>query len=272
MIDFFKELNAAVTICDENCIITYMNDKSAKINEKDGGYDLIGKNLYDCHPEPSKSHLKRLMKEKRDNCYTIEKNGIKKMIYQAPWYEEKKFKGLVEISFEIPFEMPHFIRDSNVLIRFISKEDKGKILSILNEYWASPYIVTHGVKHDASSLPGFAAEENGEIVGIITFNVDNKQLEIISLNSLKEKRGTGTKLMNAVESFAFENNIRRIHMITTNDNNHAIYFYRKRGYNIIAIHENAIDFARKLKPEIPEIGIDNIPIKDEIELEKIIKY
>ena len=270
MIDYFKELNAAVTICDENGIITYINDKSAKTFEKDGGYDLIGQNLFDCHPEPSKSQLKKLMQEKRNNCYTIEKNGIKKMIYQSPWFEDNKFKGFVEISFEIPFEMPHFVRDNNVLIRFISKDDKGKVLIILNEFWSSPFIVTHGVKHDASSLPGFAAEINGEITGLITFRIENNQLEIISLNSLKENRGIGTKLLNAVESFALENNIKRIHLITTNDNNHAIYFYRKRGYKIFAVRENAVEYSRKLKPEIPEFGIDNIPIKDEIELEKFI--
>jgi GNAT superfamily N-acetyltransferase len=271
MKDCFKEFNASVTICDENGIITYMNDKSAKTFEKDGGIGLIGQNLYDCHPEPSKSQLKGLMMDKKSNCYTIEKNGIKKLIYQSPWFEEKVFKGFIEMAVELPAEMPHFVRDNNVVIRFVSKDDKGKILGILNEHWASPIIVTHGIKHDASSLPGFVSEEKGEITGLITFHIENDELEIISLNSLKGNRGTGTKLLNAVESFALEHNMKRIHMVTTNDNNPAIYFYRKRGYSLFAIHENAVDYARKLKPEIPEIGIDNIPIKDEIELEKIIK-
>jgi len=44
------------------------------------------------------------------NVYTIEKAGIKKMIYQTPWYQNGKVAGLVEISIEIPFDMPHFIR------------------------------------------------------------------------------------------------------------------------------------------------------------------
>jgi hypothetical protein len=51
----------------------------------------------------------------------------------------------------------------------------------------------------------------------------------------------------------------------------AIRFYQLRGFSLIAIHRNAIEESRKLKPEIPLIGIDGIPIKDEIEMEFIVK-
>ena len=44
------------------------------------------------------------------NTYTIEKNGIKKMIYQTPWFNEGVVSGLVEISMELLEEMPHHIR------------------------------------------------------------------------------------------------------------------------------------------------------------------
>lgn len=104
------ELHAAVTVCDENGVILEMNDKAAATFEKDGGRALIGKSLYDCHPEPARSRLQELMASQAPNCYTIEKNGIHKMIYQAPWYEDGKHRGLVEISFEIPSAMPHFVR------------------------------------------------------------------------------------------------------------------------------------------------------------------
>ena len=45
------------------------------------------------------------------NAYTIEKNGIKKLIYQTPWFMDGKFSGLVEISLPLPEELPHFIRN-----------------------------------------------------------------------------------------------------------------------------------------------------------------
>lgn len=109
-IDYFKSLNVAVTICDENGLIVYMNEKSTLTFQKYGGADMLGKNLLDCHPEPAKSKLAKMLQTHEPNSYTIEKNGIKKLIYQAPRFEDGEFKGYAELSLEIPFEMPHFIR------------------------------------------------------------------------------------------------------------------------------------------------------------------
>jgi hypothetical protein len=108
--DWADQLPAAVTICNIEGIILYMNNLSASIFSKDGGRNLIGKTLFDCHPEPAKSKLDDLLHNPRVNIYSIEKKGIKKMIYQAPWYRDGQFAGLVEISFPIPDEIPHFVR------------------------------------------------------------------------------------------------------------------------------------------------------------------
>ncbi|MBI5020692.1 MAG: PAS domain-containing protein [Ignavibacteriales bacterium] len=105
-----NEFPGAVTVCDENGIILEMNEKAIKTFESDGGAKLIGTNLIECHPEPSRSKLIELLKTQRRNVYTIEKNGIKKIIYQSPWYTDGKYSGLVELSLEIPFELPHFVR------------------------------------------------------------------------------------------------------------------------------------------------------------------
>ncbi len=107
---WIKEFPAAVTVCDAQGIILEMNDKAAKTFEKDGGYQLIGKNLLDCHPEPARSKTQQLLAAGEKNVYTIEKNGIKKMIFQSPWFQNGKYAGFVELSLEIPFEVPHFIR------------------------------------------------------------------------------------------------------------------------------------------------------------------
>lgn len=110
-INWFKEFPAAITVCNANGVIIEMNDKSIQTFQNDGGKELIGKNLFDCHPEPSKSTVKELLKQQKTNCYTIEKNGKKKLIYQSPWFENGKYSGLVELSFEIPVDMPHHIRE-----------------------------------------------------------------------------------------------------------------------------------------------------------------
>lgn len=109
--DYFNELPAAITICDTEGKIIYLNRKAAEVFHDDGGYNLIGQNLFACHSNESIEKIKSILKEEKPNSYTIEKSGKKKFIYQTPFYENKILKGLIEFSFEIPFELPHFKRD-----------------------------------------------------------------------------------------------------------------------------------------------------------------
>ena len=110
MRDWIQDACIAVTVCDAKGVIIEMNAKAAKTFKKRGGADLIGKNLLDCHPGPAKTKLKKLLKKPRANAYTIEKNGVKKLIYQLPWHKSGKFAGIVELSLELPEKMPHFVR------------------------------------------------------------------------------------------------------------------------------------------------------------------
>jgi DUF438 domain-containing protein len=105
-----KELPFAITIADKEGKILEMNDRSVKTFEKYGGAKLIGENLHSCHPGESGIKLAALLKSGKTNCYTIEKNGIRKMIYQSPWFENGEYMGFIELSLELPAEIPHFIR------------------------------------------------------------------------------------------------------------------------------------------------------------------
>jgi transcriptional regulator with PAS, ATPase and Fis domain len=107
---WIQEFPGAVTVCDSDGIILAMNDKSIRTFQDSGGAALIGSNLFDCHPEPSRTRLKELLSAGRTNVYTIEKKGIKKLIYQSPWYVKGSYCGFVELSLEIPAEIPHFVR------------------------------------------------------------------------------------------------------------------------------------------------------------------
>jgi len=109
-LDWIKEFPAAVTVCDKDGILLEMNNKAALGYEKDGGRALIGSNVLDCHPEPARSKTKALLASGEKNIYTIEKHGVRKLIYQSPWYIEGRYAGFVELSLKIPWEMPHFIR------------------------------------------------------------------------------------------------------------------------------------------------------------------
>lgn len=110
MTDFLNELDMAITVCTTDGTIIYMNNKSIKTFEENGGDNLIGTNLLECHPEPARAKLAEMLKLQQPNTYTIEKKGIKKIIIQKPWYSNGKYSGFVELSIEIPTEMPHLKR------------------------------------------------------------------------------------------------------------------------------------------------------------------
>lgn len=109
--DWAFGMNCAVTVCDANLNIIYMNERSRETFAKRGGANLIGHNLLDYHNEHSQQIIHRLIDEGGVNCYTISKEGQRKMIYQTAWRDaDGQVAGLVEISMVIPEEMPHYIR------------------------------------------------------------------------------------------------------------------------------------------------------------------
>jgi len=110
--EILKQLPLAVTICDLDAKIIYMNEKSATTFEKYGGIDLVGKSLYDCHGPHAEEKIKELIETSGTNAYTIEKKGVKKMIYQCPWFKNGKIAGLAELSLVVPADMKHFVRKS----------------------------------------------------------------------------------------------------------------------------------------------------------------
>ena len=108
--DWAMKMNCAVTVCDADCKIIYMNEKSRN-TFAEGTDRLIGTNLMECHPEHAQKTILRLLAEGGVNAYTIEKLGKKKMIYQTAWRNaDGCVGGLVEISMVIPEDMPHYIR------------------------------------------------------------------------------------------------------------------------------------------------------------------
>jgi GNAT superfamily N-acetyltransferase len=152
-------------------------------------------------------------------------------------------------------------------IRPLNTNDRDWVAHLLQEWWAGPKIVTRGKLHHAVDLPGFIAVRKGKPAGLITYNITGDDCEIVSMNSLAEGKGVGSALIDAVKDTATKAGCQRLWLITTNDNTKALRFYQKRGFLLAAVHRNAIEQSRKLKPEIPLTGNDGIPIRDEIELE-----
>ena len=152
-------------------------------------------------------------------------------------------------------------------IRAINAEDGILVNRFLMERWFATYMILRAERVELSGAPGFIAWEDGEIAGLVTFRIAEGVCEVLSLDSLRENRGIGTALLMRAVNEARAAGCERVKLITTNDNIGALRFYQKRGFDMARIYRNAMDVSRKLKPSIPLIGMDGIPLKHEIEFE-----
>ena len=150
-------------------------------------------------------------------------------------------------------------------------QDTEWVQDVLKKYWYSTRIVSKGRIHTGSELPGYIAQISDTRVGLALYEIVGNECEIISLSSFTEFSGVGSRLIESIKSVATEAKCKRIWLITTNDNTLALGFYQRKGFTLRAFYPNAILQSRKLKPEIPLIGHDGIPIRDEIELEMILQ-
>lgn len=155
----------------------------------------------------------------------------------------------------------------SLIVREIDESDRAWLRQFANERWGAPMVVSRGIAYELALLPGFIAEDQGEKVGVLTYHHGGQACEVVSIDSLRPHQGIGTRLLTAVKKTALQAGCTRLWLITTNDNLDALHFYQKRGFVLVAIHRNAIEQSRQLKPQIPLVGDFGIPIRDEIELE-----
>jgi ribosomal protein S18 acetylase RimI-like enzyme len=146
-----------------------------------------------------------------------------------------------------------------------TKNDNEAVLEIIKG-WGSDILVSRGKAHKAQDLDGILAYEKEKIVGIGLYYI-KKDCEIVLLEAFKQNKGIGTQIIEKIKEIVKIKNCKRIWLVTTNSNINAIKFYQKRGFNISNIYINAMEEARKIKPEIPKIAENGIEIRDEIEFE-----
>lgn len=155
-------------------------------------------------------------------------------------------------------------------VREKTTEDLQWLIPYMRENWGSGQIVTKNELHDVTELLGFIAEQNRRPVGVALYELANNECELLLLASFIHKVGIGSTLIEHVKRAAADKGCKRIWLVTTNDNLAAIRFYQLRGFSLAALYKNALEEARKLKPEIPLVGIDGIPLRDEVELEVLL--
>ncbi len=152
----------------------------------------------------------------------------------------------------------------------LTEADRPWANALLRERWGSTHMVTRGVVHDLTQLPGLVAWYGEERMGLLLYRPAGTEWEIVSLDSTLGGHGVGTALLEGVRRLAQASDCRRLWLITTNDNLPALRFYQKRGFHLVAVYPDAVTEARRLKPEIPLIGLEGIPLRDELELEIVL--
>jgi len=154
-------------------------------------------------------------------------------------------------------------------MEYIAKTEKDNkaVLEIIKG-WGSDFLVARGHCYRAEDLDGILASDNGKITGLCLYYIKNNECEIVLLETFIHNKGIGTQLIEKIKNIAKANNCIRIFLVTTNCNINAIRFYQRRGFHISNIYLNAMEEARKIKPEIP-LEEDGIEIRDEIEFETL---
>ncbi|MEW6239324.1 MAG: GNAT family N-acetyltransferase [Chloroflexota bacterium] len=155
-------------------------------------------------------------------------------------------------------------------IHRLTAADLPRLRQFWKERWDDEFVVAHGTVFNPENVSGFLALDDNDWIGLITYTFLDTDCEIVSIDSLRENEGIGTALIEKVIEEAKASQCRRVHVTTTNDNLRALGFYQKRGFQFCALRVNALEKTRNIKPEIPLIGENGIPLRDEIELEMVL--
>lgn len=145
----------------------------------------------------------------------------------------------------------------------VDSADRPWLAEQLFQAFGSSQIVSNGILRDADRLPGWVARMDGVRAGFLCYALENTDMELVTLLVRQRRRGIGKSLIEKAVEFARENDAHRLWLVATNDNKPAHAFYDSCGFELREIREGAIAEARSLKPEIPETGVEGIPIEDE---------
>ena len=145
--------------------------------------------------------------------------------------------------------------------------DREDVARFIERHWGSRKIISSGHVYYPHQCEAIIERQDDEIVGLLTLRVEGDEMELLTLNAIHAGQGIGSSLMLAAIDDARHRSLHRIWLTTTNDNLRVVGFYQRLGFRLVAVNVGAVDQARKIKPQIPEIGIDGIPIHDELVLE-----
>jgi ribosomal protein S18 acetylase RimI-like enzyme len=156
-------------------------------------------------------------------------------------------------------------------VRSLNDEDRPWAVRVETESWGTPVVARLGELVDPTGLPGFVAVLDGRRAGLLTYAVRGDECEVVTIRSLREGRGVGRALLDAVRDAATDAGCVRLWLVTTNNNVRAFALYQRWGMEIVAFHRNAVSAARRLKPSIPERDANGVRIAHEFEFELLLR-
>lgn len=151
----------------------------------------------------------------------------------------------------------------------LGQDRRGEVIPHVLAEWGDP-VISKGEAVDVRDLPGFVALVDGQVAGALLYRIKDGACEIVVLYALLQGQGVGSSLVRAAVQEAQMQQCRCIWLVTTNDNTHAIRFYQRLGFDLVAAHINAFEVTKRMKKEplVGEIlGMDDIPIRHELEFE-----
>ena len=154
----------------------------------------------------------------------------------------------------------------------IQDSDRDEIREFISEHWHAPHICIRDKLYYPHEAEAFIERRDGKVAGIVTYEQQGDAILMITQNSIAPGAGIGASLVLKVIEEARKRKVRRIWLTTTNDNLKSIGFYQRMGFRLVAVHRDAVIGGRQsLKPELPEFGVNGLPILDEIEMELILE-
>ena len=74
-------------------------------------------------------------------------------------------------------------------IRPINSNDAKEVATFLRENWGSTRVVSKGRVCYPEKLPGFVASIDDKFVGLLTYRIENRECEVVTLKRLRRTEG-----------------------------------------------------------------------------------
>jgi GNAT superfamily N-acetyltransferase len=146
----------------------------------------------------------------------------------------------------------------------------GVIRSLWELRWGLPVVSLHR-SYAPDDVEGLVLEaQDGKTAALVTWAVEGGAAEIVTLDAFVEGRGLGSKALALAEGLLRPRGVRRVWLVTTNDNLRAATLYLRAGYRLVRVHLDGMEAVRRVKPGIPRTGMNGLPLSDIWEFEKFL--